>query len=278
MPRNVNRKNNKKTNKRANRMNLMPSTRTQGSLVEAIPRNLPIPNNIRVTLKYADYYLLASSAGIAYAVYSGNNIYDPDVTFTGHQPYYFDKYAALYTYYTVLGSKMLVNTNVDLGSNQSVMFGIIAYKNNGVNNTAAGLQEIMESRYGKSKLFINNPVQTYPISLGQRSSTMLSTSTSELMINPIYRASVTGAPTEEWYYKILALNGDASTTSFSLAISIQIEYDVIFTQPKDEPPSFKTESVHKGVRRNVSVKPQVQEEEVKSNSSFETIRGRGVGR
>ena len=35
-----------------------------------------------------------------------NSLFDPDQTGTGHQPYYFDQFAALYNRYTVLGSKL----------------------------------------------------------------------------------------------------------------------------------------------------------------------------
>jgi len=90
-------------------------------------------------LKYHDYYLLSSSSGIAYCEYSGNGVYDPDITFSGHQPYYFDRYAGMYKYYTVLGSRLVLNTNVDTGSNQGVFAGIIAYMNNPVPNSQAGL-------------------------------------------------------------------------------------------------------------------------------------------
>jgi hypothetical protein len=114
--------------------------------------------NTRVVLKYSDYYLLTASSGIAYAEYSGNNVYDPDVTFTGHQPYYYDRYAALYQNYVVLGSKFKMSTNVDTGSSQGVVAGLYAYYSNPVPNTSAGLREICESPFGTSRLFINSPV------------------------------------------------------------------------------------------------------------------------
>lgn len=131
--------------------------------------------NLRVVLRYSDFYVLNSSGGIAYCEYAGNSAYDPDVTFTGHQPYYYDRYSSLYQNYVVLGSKYSVSTNVDTGSNQGVMVGLIAYYQNPVPNTAAGIREICESPFGTSRLFINNPVQTFTLLNSQRSSTMLST-------------------------------------------------------------------------------------------------------
>jgi hypothetical protein len=272
MPKSQNMKRNNKNNKKQRRnmrnFGMPPGSRIQGSLNEPIPRNLPIPNNTRVTLKYADYYILTSSAGVATATYSGNSCYDPDITFIGHQPYYFDKYASLYQYYTVLGSRFVLRTNVDTGSNQGVVVGLLAYKNNGVANSQAGLSEIMESKYGVSKLFLNNPVQSFTLRNSQRTPTMLSTSQSELINNITYRTLCTTAPASdiEWFYKILALNVDNSTTAFGIAVSIEIEYDVVFTVPKDEPPSLRAPTA--GVRMT---KIEKREESKESRDKFTII-------
>jgi len=84
---------------------------------------------------------------------------------------------------------------VDTGTNQGVMVGLIAYLNNPVPNSVAGLQEIGYSSYGKTKLFLNNPVQSFTLATAQRSSVMLSTNQSELISNGNYRTSVSAIPT-----------------------------------------------------------------------------------
>ncbi len=271
--------NNKKRNNNKNRgraQRYPPATRILGYLNERVPRNLPIPNVMRVTLKYSDYFILTSSSGIAYATYGANNLNDPDIDFGGHQPYYYDRYAALYSYYTVLGSRIKIMTNVDTGSNQGVVVGLIAYKNNDVANTTAGLREIMESKFGTYKLFINNPVQAYPLSLSQKSATMLCTTESELISNPTYRTLVAANPSSDnaWYYKILATNVDATVTSFGLAMTIQLEYDVLFTVPKDESPSLKIYEQplnNQRTRKCEAIVPPDAKSE-KSDKSFETVR------
>ncbi len=78
----------------------------QNRLTESIPKLLSIPNSTRVVLRYEDFFLLTSTSGIAYYIVSGNGAFKPDIISTGHQPKYWDRYAALYSQYVVLGSKI----------------------------------------------------------------------------------------------------------------------------------------------------------------------------
>lgn len=59
------------------------------------------------TLTYHELITMDSGAN-SYAVYKfgANALYDPNTTGTGHQPYGFDQYMALYKYATVIGSKI----------------------------------------------------------------------------------------------------------------------------------------------------------------------------
>lgn len=67
------------------------------------------PNELVVRLRYSDIIVMTSTAGsLAKYVFRCNSIVDPDFTGAGHQPMYFDQFAALYANYTVLGSKIKV--------------------------------------------------------------------------------------------------------------------------------------------------------------------------
>lgn len=61
-----------------------------------------------VRLRYVSQVSLASAGALATNVYSGNSCFDPDVTGTGHQPYFFDQWATFYADYTCLGSAVKV--------------------------------------------------------------------------------------------------------------------------------------------------------------------------
>jgi hypothetical protein len=79
---------------------------------------------------------------------AGNSAFDPDVTFTGHQPYYYDRYTGPYQKYTVMGCRAKYTFIATGGGTGGVQVGIIPYYLNTVPSTAAGLREIMENPFG----------------------------------------------------------------------------------------------------------------------------------
>lgn len=112
------------------------------------------PTKIITILRYIDLYGITSTAGgIAQQVFSLNGIFDPDITAVGHQPMYFDRYAAIYNNYRVLGSRITAEispTNVTATSGPFLM-GI-----NGTNSAATlGASSInrMEQNDAISKMF-----------------------------------------------------------------------------------------------------------------------------
>lgn len=65
------------------------------------------PTKIITILRYFDQYGVSStSGGIGNLIFRMNSPFDPDFTFTGHQPLYWDDYAGIYQSYRVLGSRL----------------------------------------------------------------------------------------------------------------------------------------------------------------------------
>lgn len=65
------------------------------------------PTKIITILRYTDHYPQTSTAGgIATQVMRMNGPFDPDLTGVGHQPMYYDRYAAIYSSHRVLGSRL----------------------------------------------------------------------------------------------------------------------------------------------------------------------------
>jgi len=82
---------------------------------KSIPRTLAVkgklgfPNTLTNTLRYWQQFTVAVTAsGWGIQQMSCNNLYDPDVTGTGHQPHYYDQCTALYNHWRVLKSKCTV--------------------------------------------------------------------------------------------------------------------------------------------------------------------------
>lgn len=90
----------------------MPKTRKPKSKRKrrksSVPRSIPAsPNKMVVKFKYAEPIQLSTTAGLT-GVYTfkANDLYDPNHTSTGHQPYGYDQWALLFGHYTVLQSKI----------------------------------------------------------------------------------------------------------------------------------------------------------------------------
>lgn len=72
------------------------------SLREAFPKRLFVP-----MVYSSDLITLTCTVGAgAYHLMSQNSLYDPDITGSGHQPYGFDQWSAMYNYYRVHAFKM----------------------------------------------------------------------------------------------------------------------------------------------------------------------------
>lgn len=115
--------------------------------VARVDTSVPLPLQVKTRLHFTDFFLLSATSGVAFYEWSGNSAYDPDITSIGIQPFYYDRYASLYTKYVVLGSRIKLKYQVDTGTNQGVASTVYAYYNNSVPNTPAGLREAMAAPY-----------------------------------------------------------------------------------------------------------------------------------
>jgi len=91
--------------------------------------------------------------------------------------------------------------------------------------------------YAKHTLLVNNPVKYERLSMSMQTGTLLTTTSQALQNDPDFWADTASLPPKEWYFKMIAANVDATTVSFGLALEVQVKYDVIFKQWKDEAPS-----------------------------------------
>lgn len=106
--------NNNNRRRRAGRRNgkLPPENLTQAAqfaepTTVAFPRNvIGFPDRLCTILKYAQNYNNAASATPSAQVWALNSAFDPDNSGVGHQPSYFDTFAAIYGRYFVKAFKM----------------------------------------------------------------------------------------------------------------------------------------------------------------------------
>lgn len=190
----------------------------------------PFAKSQVVRLRYCELVSI-NPPGVAASsyIFSANGVYDPNITGTGHQPIGFDEWMLRYNHFTVLGSKMtarftgqsaavtdqifvavLLKASPTIDTNN---FETLVEQNGGKYKfvsgiTGANASKVCVSKFSPKKFFsISNPDQSQ------------------------YRGDAANNPNEQAYYHLIA-----ASTNFqdpvSMAITVVIDYMVLFTEPK----------------------------------------------
>lgn len=162
------------------------------------------PPTFYTKLKYCDTITMTSTLGVAVYEFAGNGCYDPDITGTGHQPYFWDQLTAVYKYYAVVSSKITVTGAVDVGSSQNVNLGLLAYQSDTTPNSFTGFTQLMEQPYNRYVMFVNSPNEQKTLSLYKKSSGVLNTKSYLLKNDQAYFTDIGWNPSSTilWKYKL----------------------------------------------------------------------------
>lgn len=181
------------------------------------------PNSIITQLRYCDYMQLNSTSGASTSqLYRANGIFDPDYTNVGHQALYRDAYAAIYDYYTVLGSKMTVTFQ----SRSATLGFIVGLQGSDTPTLTSTVSTWMEQ---------NNGVHTIIGPQNSGSKTLFITySPTENLGSDVKddNSSLTAVGSDPgsgqaYYFGILAAVEDAVSTG-QVTVMIEVEYTVKF--------------------------------------------------
>ena len=184
----------------------------------------------KTMLRYAEIGLALDPGvgGIASEyVFSANNLYDPNVTGTGHQPTGFDELMSIYDHFTVIGSKITVTfQNTDPARNH-----IIAVSARDNATTSTDIRVLIEN--GRAKVSTLSPAQGgHDIrTITQSCAPHKYLGRSTPLSDPDLRGSASAGPGEQVYWVLTAQPSDAYDTA-QVFIWVVIEYVAVFTEPK----------------------------------------------
>lgn len=105
-----------------------PSRASRRSLVTGSGSGLAFPDRLSTVLTYADNAQTAGVPTYATRYWALNSVYDPDATGAGHQPRFFDQYAAIYARYLVTK----VEVNIAVRQRVSHGIGLVVLPTNGI--------------------------------------------------------------------------------------------------------------------------------------------------
>jgi len=187
---------------------------------------------LKMTHKYVDSVALTSTLGVlATYVFSTNGMFDPNISGTGHQPYYFDQVSALYDHYCVIGSRVKF-TLINSGSNDPA-FGVACYVDDDTTTVPTNLDEIAEKQTGKFvKVAPANNTRTVVIEQNWSAKKYFG---KDPLANDELQGTIAANPVEQSYYKIsVQANASGNVTT---VITAEIEYIAVWKEIKDLVPS-----------------------------------------
>lgn len=190
------------------------------------------PDRIFTKLKYSEIFQVDVIPTVLEIVFRGNGPYDPEVSFGGHSPMYYNDYANLYRRYTCFGSKIQLDV-----LNKSSTSGAAIILSPSTDDFASGVfSTVLEQPRSKIMRIIpiasrvSHRMKMYASTLQQLGIPK------SAMYDDLVTSPVNNVPTNQWFWNLLIQNSN-DTGSLSLSIILQMTYYVCFFDRSEGIPS-----------------------------------------
>lgn len=185
------------------------------------------PDGITVRLTYATSYTIGGSNIQFDKIMSGNGLYDPDISGTGHQPLGFDQWMAFYDRYRVLSSTCTVTTiNGQTTAGRNIQTTLIPSNNQTAIANDDEAEELPEAEEANAGI-VNGPSED-TVRATKQTATMVGVP--NIKYSTEYSGTVSTNPNQQWYWRVFHASVDG--TAISAFVNIKIIYTVEFYQRK----------------------------------------------
>lgn len=196
---------------------------------------LGFPAKASMTHKYHETVWMASTAGvITFYKFTCNGMYDPNVTGTGHQPYYFDQMNAVYNHYTVVRSRIRVNVCGGGYASTANSYLVSLSLNDDATQNANTMDSTVEQSTGTIRLVPQNASDLVVHLSSSWSATKVFGG--DPLSNDNLQGSSSSNPTELTLF-VIAMQPCDTVSSQVIYMEVTIEYDAIWDEVKDLPSS-----------------------------------------
>lgn len=188
-----------------------------------------MPNTYHTKLRYTESIsrtIVVTNANTY--IFRANNLFDTDLTGTGHQPRGFDQFMLLYSKYTVLGAKITLSAAGEDTTNDNYVFGIT--QRSDATSISFDLKDYTEGRTVTSRMLsggVNNPSKTISQSINIGRFLGIKSPLSE---QDLAGTANTGPINQAYFYIFAAM--PTSTGGGQIQYQITIDYNVVFHSPK----------------------------------------------
>lgn len=191
-----------------------------------------MPDRIYVKMGYIEELTGQYTAGVPYRyTFRGNSLYDPDSTGAGHQPMSFDQWSALYSNYTVHGSKIEMEV---LPLSSALIAGVLEWLVY-PGTTAPVIGDGEFSRYKEQKYtkagFTNHYKGKYTTRNYISTAKMFGRSPVAIKSDVSFSAAINANPTNVWYWNTAVRVCDGATTGDFRIIFKVVYYAEMWNSP-----------------------------------------------
>lgn len=180
-----------------------------------------------VKLNYATTVVASATSALVDRVYSGNGLFDPDITGVGHQPLGFDQWMGIYIIYRVHASSIKV-TALNNGTASATFLNVAIFPSG--DSTAMASDEQGEEQPDAMD-------DTAGVSTGPSEDRFYKYCTStqilgvkDIAYSPAYAGDASSNPSGQWYWRIIV--GNSNGANVNCVLNINIQYTVEFYRPK----------------------------------------------
>lgn len=177
-------------------------------------------------------------AGIASTNFRANDLYDPDSTGVGHQPFGFDQLMAYYDHFTVTGSKITARFVPVSGTNVNPAYLGIMLSDSGTRvNTVTSVEHLLESKYSQGYCLAGGYITANMGFNRQKNYTTKKFSAKgffgcqDVIGDSQYKGSSSASPTELAYYEVWAASLYGNDPG-AITCLVTIDFIATFTEPK----------------------------------------------
>lgn len=196
------------------------------------------PSRKFARLKYVTNFATsgASSGNIELHEFRANGMYDVEVSLGGHQPYGFDQLMDMYSYFTVLSSRITFESMAN-DTNLNLQWRMFCYTELGTPNsalTSGGLNALMElplQSQGVAVLAGEHQEKNRTVSLSAYIPRFAGKKPSDLVGDHDWQGTKTNDPSKVIYFGLVGFMPGLAAAPAS-AVKVTIEYNAVFTEPK----------------------------------------------
>lgn len=201
--------------------------------------SIGLPDKFTTRLRYVDQIQLdANASTISAYVYRANDLYDPDVTGTGHQPNPFDQMMQFYRTACVIGSRIKVTANILSTTQDSTPCPYVCILKSATGTEAVSLSgptDVMEQTTRSSAVKQFGNYITKSLSSNNYITANFSAKkwfrSNNIVGSREYSCDTSSSPTEVCYYEIAYFPYSTENPAVVL-FTIEIDYLAVFTENK----------------------------------------------